>query len=332
MQTGVKNLIIYVTFRCNMSCQHCYTKSGPETDSCVIESQVAEECIQQLSHTGLKTVVLDGGEPMLAPETVRELADYCSNHRIRIVVRTNGSILSESSVLASMRSYDNAYLEVSVGRFHDNESRIADIVERLGELSKRTTLVKYDNRARGTWTEAQKQDAGNNVVLREGNTYRYGRGIALPIHRESRCTMELSICKTAGSHVALCPDGSLWACNGFLIRELYDDKKRNSPLYLGTVATESVETCMDRLRERRFIEIVRGAGHHGLCEILNIKSDSKFEHVCEACRYVMEKEEIVKHLDRSDDCMQQSMRRVEDARRLRQMLTGASEGYDARHM
>ncbi|HWR44491.1 radical SAM protein [Sporomusa sp.] len=91
-------LVLEVTSRCNNTCLHCYTTSGP----CAHESSVPHECwlsvISEAHKSGASGIQIIGGEPLLYPEW-RELVLKARQERFEsIEIFTNATLITDSDV------------------------------------------------------------------------------------------------------------------------------------------------------------------------------------------------------------------------------------------
>ncbi len=76
------------TSRCNLQCTWCDTKYSWEPG----EERSVESVLEEVESYGMKRVCISGGEPMLQPEDVTELAAKLESREYDIIIETNGSI------------------------------------------------------------------------------------------------------------------------------------------------------------------------------------------------------------------------------------------------
>jgi uncharacterized protein len=91
-QQGLANVYIHVTNACNLSCAHCYARSGPGK-SPVMEVAEMTRLAQAAVRAGFSKVVITGGEPLAHPRR-NDLLDALARLRLetrqaQIVLRTN---------------------------------------------------------------------------------------------------------------------------------------------------------------------------------------------------------------------------------------------------
>jgi len=92
-----------VTRRCNLSCVHCRASAlrGPypgelDTGRCL-------RLLDEIAAFSRPIIILTGGEPLLR-EDIFEIADYGNRKGLRMVLATNGTLLSEETVGEMLRS------------------------------------------------------------------------------------------------------------------------------------------------------------------------------------------------------------------------------------
>jgi len=93
---GMRRPVVFwnVTDRCNLSCTHCYSASGPECGSGdELTTAEALTFIDDLAASGIPLVIFTGGEPLVRPD-IRELAEYCRKKEIKIALSTNGTLIT----------------------------------------------------------------------------------------------------------------------------------------------------------------------------------------------------------------------------------------------
>jgi radical SAM protein with 4Fe4S-binding SPASM domain len=83
-----------LTDRCNLSCTHCYNKSGP---GCHIEGELstaeAMGLIDDLAEMGIPLILFTGGEPLMR-EDIWELAQHAKKKGIKMALSTNGTLIT----------------------------------------------------------------------------------------------------------------------------------------------------------------------------------------------------------------------------------------------
>jgi radical SAM protein with 4Fe4S-binding SPASM domain len=83
-----------LTDRCNLSCAHCYSKSGP---GCTTEGELstveALGVIDDLADMGVPLILLTGGEPLMRPD-IWDLARHARDRGLKMALSTNGTLIT----------------------------------------------------------------------------------------------------------------------------------------------------------------------------------------------------------------------------------------------
>lgn len=83
-----------LTGRCNLSCVHCYNRSGPEKSrSDELSTAEALAFIDDCATLKVPVILLSGGEPLIR-EDIWELAHYASRLGIKTALSTNGTLIT----------------------------------------------------------------------------------------------------------------------------------------------------------------------------------------------------------------------------------------------
>ncbi len=93
-------LKVYLDFtnRCNLSCRHCISSSGPDADtSTELPTDRIIELIEELAEQGVLEIAMAGGEPFLHPdwEVIFSRVTECG---MNLLVTTNGLLLSDHAL------------------------------------------------------------------------------------------------------------------------------------------------------------------------------------------------------------------------------------------
>ncbi len=117
---ATKMLSIKINNVCNRCCSFCVDRGGRQGEYINVK-KIAQEAINKADY---KTVIITGGEPFLNFNEVVELATLLRKHKDRIVLNTNGSLLSEEKVLKLNGLID----ELQVSIHHYDEKRNGKIL------------------------------------------------------------------------------------------------------------------------------------------------------------------------------------------------------------
>lgn len=117
---ATKMLSIKINNVCNRCCSFCVDRGGRQGEYINVK-KIAQEAINKADY---KTVIITGGEPFLNFNEVVELATLLRKHKDRIVLNTNGSLLSEEKVLKLNGLID----ELQISIHHYDEKRNGKIL------------------------------------------------------------------------------------------------------------------------------------------------------------------------------------------------------------
>ncbi|MDD1712722.1 MAG: radical SAM protein [Methanoregulaceae archaeon] len=83
-----------LTDRCNLSCTHCYSKSGPgRTNEGELSTAEALKVIDDLADMSVPLILFTGGEPLLR-EDIWELARHARSRGLKMALSTNGTLIT----------------------------------------------------------------------------------------------------------------------------------------------------------------------------------------------------------------------------------------------
>ncbi|RUM61159.1 MAG: radical SAM/SPASM domain-containing protein, partial [Sulfurimonas sp.] len=98
------------TNRCNLSCMHCYSKSGlDETDTLTTEQ--IKKTILEMKANGVKFIIFSGGEP-LTRKDLFEIADFCKTNGIITYLSSNGLYFTRNNIKRIVDTFN--YVGVSI--------------------------------------------------------------------------------------------------------------------------------------------------------------------------------------------------------------------------
>jgi radical SAM protein with 4Fe4S-binding SPASM domain len=102
-----------VTDRCNLSCAHCYNRSGP---GCQTEGELSTAealgLIDDLAEMGIPLILFTGGEPLMR-EDIWELAEHARKKCIKMALSTNGTLIT-TEVARRIRESGIEYAGISL--------------------------------------------------------------------------------------------------------------------------------------------------------------------------------------------------------------------------
>lgn len=91
-------LQIHASLRCNLSCAHCYSESGPSAPGTVSVEAICQ-LIEDAAQLGYRAVAFSGGEPLIYPG-LREALKQARALGLRTSVTTNGTLLEPARLEA----------------------------------------------------------------------------------------------------------------------------------------------------------------------------------------------------------------------------------------
>jgi AdoMet-dependent heme synthase len=96
MTTSQLRLVAWeVTRNCNLNCVHCRAAASRGPYSGELDTNRCLEVLDQIKEVGNPIVILTGGEPLLR-EDVFQLARYGTDKGLRMVMATNGTLITEA--------------------------------------------------------------------------------------------------------------------------------------------------------------------------------------------------------------------------------------------
>jgi len=115
-----KMISIKITSACNMSCDFCVDRDGKDCNVADV-FKIAEEANKLKEY---KTVIITGGEPFLEFNNVIKLCVLLRKSKIRIVLNTNGSLLTRERV----KELNGLIDELQISVHHYDEAKNAEVL------------------------------------------------------------------------------------------------------------------------------------------------------------------------------------------------------------
>lgn len=128
MKINTQQLILEVTRRCNMACEHCMRGDAQDMD---MDIGLIDKALSSVSDIGCMT--FSGGEPTLNVPAIRYTLQYCKEHEISVnsfYIVTNGKAISEDFLICVLEWYcycmdcygepDICGVALSQDKFHEN--------------------------------------------------------------------------------------------------------------------------------------------------------------------------------------------------------------------
>ncbi len=118
------NATFELTYRCNLSCVHCYVEE--DTDGELTTAEVFSS-IDQLADAGTLVMVFTGGEPLVRDDFF-DIAEYARKRNMALSLMSNGTLIDERAVEKMKRLH---FLRVSISLYgvtpktHDAVTQVA---------------------------------------------------------------------------------------------------------------------------------------------------------------------------------------------------------------
>lgn len=123
---NISTLVIEVTRRCNMSCNHCLRGDAQNLN---LKPEYVESLLSQVE--GIGSITFSGGEPSLAVGVIEHFLSTAKRFKVDIgnfYIATNGLDITEEFILACVKLYaycdekNYCSVEVSNDIFHQDEN------------------------------------------------------------------------------------------------------------------------------------------------------------------------------------------------------------------
>jgi len=111
-----------LTRSCNLFCAHCRGSATPDSYRDELTTEECFRLVDQILEVGRPIIILTGGEPLCRPD-VLEIAQYMANKGLRVVMGTNGTLITEemaSQLKAVSISRLGISLDFPVAELQDN--------------------------------------------------------------------------------------------------------------------------------------------------------------------------------------------------------------------
>ncbi len=140
---SVTSLMVEVTRRCNMSCDHCLRG---EAERCDIKLEYITDLVNQVSYIGALT--FSGGEPSLNIEAIDYTLKECKRLGVEVgsfYIATNGIDIHVDFVMACLRWYaycedkERCLVHVSNDYYHSHVSYNTELLDGLAFFGRKYT-------------------------------------------------------------------------------------------------------------------------------------------------------------------------------------------------
>ena len=141
----IENLYLYLTWRCNLHCKHCWVSADAENllNSCEIPDEKYKDIILEACNLGVNFIKISGGEPLLRWNALKIIIQTAVANGCEILLETNGTLL-EQKIVDFLKAH-NCVISISLD----------------GEQSKHNDL-------RNSPTAFQQTDKGLKLLISNG--------------------------------------------------------------------------------------------------------------------------------------------------------------------
>ena len=114
-----------VTRRCNLHCQHCYSRSQNRDYPDELTTGEGKALLDDLATFGVPVVLFSGGEPLTRPD-VFELMAYAVERGMRAVISTNGTLITPE-VASQLKRIGVSYVGISLDGLEQTNDRFRGV-------------------------------------------------------------------------------------------------------------------------------------------------------------------------------------------------------------
>ncbi len=119
-----------MTRSCNLSCIHCYSSSRNIKYSNELTTDEGKKLISDLAAFGSPVLLFSGGEPIIR-EDLFDLAELAVDHGMRVVISTNGTLLTKR-IVHNLKKIGVSYVGVSLDGMEKTHDRFRGVKGAFG--------------------------------------------------------------------------------------------------------------------------------------------------------------------------------------------------------
>jgi len=113
------------TRRCNLRCEHCYSRSENKTYDGELTTEEGKALIDDLAAFGSPVLLFSGGEPLMRRDLL-ELINYAVSKKMRAVISTNGTLITEERAI-ELSQTGLSYVGVSLDGLRETHDRFRGV-------------------------------------------------------------------------------------------------------------------------------------------------------------------------------------------------------------
>jgi hypothetical protein len=305
---------IYVTNKCNATCEHCCTGSSPfETSRFSVDDLI--DGLQSIGKAGwVRALHVSGGEPFLVPDILKKIGTIASKHSLLYAINTNGywasSELKARKKISSIPGLTQISLSTDI--YHEPEIPISRIINAaiagLDFGLKVQLGVCVPGGQRNDYVVSLEQRIGEDLLskleLVISPLEADGRAAKLPEAnwRQMDAERPRGYCQQINRPVVL-EDGRFVACCNTPITSNQPD---HSPLILGSLKRQSISTLNKKAEKDPIVQAIRVLGPDylaGVIDDLGLTSELtgpyRRDNICDLCTEIVTNKILVRALYQS---------------------------------
>lgn len=101
----IKALYLYLTWRCNLSCLHCWVSANEGNCKEELSFEVYKRVMKDAHDLGVSFIKISGGEPLLCWNLLTKVIRYAKEIECDVMLETNGTLLDEEKI-NFLKQYD----------------------------------------------------------------------------------------------------------------------------------------------------------------------------------------------------------------------------------
>ena len=139
---NVRILLLELTRQCNLECMHCFRG---DSENKYMKEEIIEKIFNNIAR--IHTLLLTGGEPLLAINQLKKITDILSQDKMNIkelIIVTNGSVLTDEliNMFFIMKEKTNLQIRISSDKFHMLELKKNNLEENIKFLKQYFNVIE----------------------------------------------------------------------------------------------------------------------------------------------------------------------------------------------
>jgi pyruvate-formate lyase-activating enzyme len=291
-------LLLTLTQRCPLRCAHCSSASGP-----VGGQPDPRELVRFVGSFGPQdrpeVMMMTGGEPLLLPELVTELAETAHRAGTRSALLTGAFFAREprppARILRAIRAVD--HFSVSIDVFHERQVPRSDVFRLLRLVLDDGVPVSLHAVGAGPHdayladlTAEARRVFGDRVPMLVNTVRPLGRAAAWATARPAVPDRGRVLPCSMAAWPVVAADGTVVACCN---QDAVDRRPVPEHLRLGCIATDDWATIRHRALSSPMLRMIRAAGPAHLLARYGGPPAEPSPGYCDGCRRLDERPEVI---------------------------------------